>query len=215
MSRLEVRARLFACILAALAGFVDAIGFIRSGGFFVSFMSGNSTRLGVATARQTHEALLACGLIGAFVAGVILGSLVGEAAPRRRPSIVLACVAFMLGIGAYLDSVGRMLPALGALALAMGAVNTVFERGGQTRFGITYMTGGLVRVGSGIASALLGRGGNDWLSYLLLWLAFVCGTIAGAIAYGPPPNLTLSAAAVVALLLAVAALRMDSFVGAS
>jgi uncharacterized membrane protein YoaK (UPF0700 family) len=33
MTRLESRARLFACLLAALAGFIDAIGFIRSGGF--------------------------------------------------------------------------------------------------------------------------------------------------------------------------------------
>ena len=41
MTRLELRSRIFACLLAALAGFVDAIGFIRSGGFFVSFMSGN------------------------------------------------------------------------------------------------------------------------------------------------------------------------------
>ena len=32
---------------SALAGFVDAVAFIQSGGFFVSFMSGNSTRMAV------------------------------------------------------------------------------------------------------------------------------------------------------------------------
>ena len=36
-----------ACALSALAGYVDGIGFIHLGGLFVSFMSGNSTRLGV------------------------------------------------------------------------------------------------------------------------------------------------------------------------
>ncbi|MFZ1966902.1 MAG: DUF1275 family protein, partial [Bradyrhizobium sp.] len=36
-----------ACTLSALAGYVDGIGFIHLGGLFVSFMSGNSTRLGV------------------------------------------------------------------------------------------------------------------------------------------------------------------------
>jgi len=37
-----------AVALAALAGFVDALGFLGLGGFFVSFMSGNTTRFGVA-----------------------------------------------------------------------------------------------------------------------------------------------------------------------
>jgi uncharacterized membrane protein YoaK (UPF0700 family) len=33
MTKLEIRSRVFACLLAALAGFIDAVGFIRSGGF--------------------------------------------------------------------------------------------------------------------------------------------------------------------------------------
>ncbi len=49
--------------LSAVAGFVDAVGFIHLGGYFVSFMSGNSTRAG---------ALLADG----SWLGVLLGWLV-------------------------------------------------------------------------------------------------------------------------------------------
>ncbi|MDB5521663.1 MAG: hypothetical protein JWQ82_1260, partial [Tardiphaga sp.] len=33
--------------LSGLAGYIDTIGFISLGGFFVSFMSGNTTRLGI------------------------------------------------------------------------------------------------------------------------------------------------------------------------
>ncbi|MCL2535023.1 MAG: DUF1275 family protein, partial [Nocardiaceae bacterium] len=39
-----------AVFLSGLAGFVDAMGFITLGGFFVSFMSGNSTKLSVSAA---------------------------------------------------------------------------------------------------------------------------------------------------------------------
>ena len=40
-----------ACALSALAGYVDGIGFLHLGGLFVSFMSGNSTRMGVSLAQ--------------------------------------------------------------------------------------------------------------------------------------------------------------------
>jgi uncharacterized membrane protein YoaK (UPF0700 family) len=208
MTRLEIRSRIFACLLAALAGFVDAVGFIRSGGFFVSFMSGNSTRLGVGIVQRLHDALLAAGLVISFVIGVILGSLIGNAGGRHRGVVVLTSIAALLALAAYLDSHNYMLGALGVRALGMGAVNTVFERGGEVRFGITYVTGGLVRAGTGIASNILGQTDREWPAYLLLWAFFVSGTIAGALAYGPPPNQTLAAAAVAAFLLALASVRL-------
>jgi uncharacterized membrane protein YoaK (UPF0700 family) len=42
-----------ACALSAIAGYVDGIGSLHLGGLFVSFISGNSTRLGVSLA-QAH-----------------------------------------------------------------------------------------------------------------------------------------------------------------
>ena len=47
---------------AALAGAVDAIGFLKSGGLFVSFMSGNSTLLAVGFAEAGAFAAAATGL---------------------------------------------------------------------------------------------------------------------------------------------------------
>lgn len=41
MIRYDRRLKLMAACLSALAGYVDAIGFIKLGGFFISFMSGN------------------------------------------------------------------------------------------------------------------------------------------------------------------------------
>ncbi|PTS89246.1 DUF1275 family protein, partial [Caulobacter sp. HMWF009] len=70
-----------AAALSGVAGYVDAIGFLKLGGFFVSFMSGNSTRLGVGLATGHLEAALtALVLIALFVAGVVLGALVANRA---------------------------------------------------------------------------------------------------------------------------------------
>src|ERR1700688_106891 len=61
---------LLACALSALAGYVDAIGFLHLGGVFVSFMSGNSTRMGVGLAKgQWLSAAEAFGVIALFVIG--------------------------------------------------------------------------------------------------------------------------------------------------
>ncbi len=66
-----------ACALSALAGYVDGIGFLHLGGLFVSFMSGNSTRMGVSLAQgQWWNALEALGLIALFVTGAAAGSLI-------------------------------------------------------------------------------------------------------------------------------------------
>ena len=92
MTRYDKRVQALAVGLSALAGYVDALGFIHLGGFFVSFMSGNSTRLGVGLVERTHDAAIALGLIGLFVLGVILGSLAGRRAQSHRRVVVLFVV---------------------------------------------------------------------------------------------------------------------------
>jgi uncharacterized membrane protein YoaK (UPF0700 family) len=210
MTRLESRARLFACLLSALAGFVDAIGFIQTGGFFVSFMSGNSTRLGVGIAESARSALVATAIILCFLVGVVGGTLIGSRFERRRPAAVLFAIAVAIALAAVLEIRGGsgVGYAIALLALAMGAENAVFEQGGEVRFGVTYMTGSLVRVGNGIASAILGRDGNGWAGYLLLWLGFVAGAVAGASCYGLAGPASLWAASAAAAALALISLRL-------
>ena len=208
MTRLETRARLFACLLAALAGFVDAIGFIQTGGFFVSFMSGNSTRLAVGTVDALRDAAVAGAIILCFVMGVIGGTLLGARIGSRRAAAVLLAIAILLALAALVQDQGAAVLAIGLLAVAMGAENAVFERGGEVRVGVTYMTGSLVRVGSGIANAMLGRGDTGWTRYLLLWVGFVAGAVAGALAYGFGETASLWVASGVALALAMISVRL-------
>lgn len=205
MKHYDRRARSFAICLSVVAGYVDAVGFLALGGFFVSFMSGNSTRLSVGLATHSTDALVAGGLIVAFVLGVMAGAFAGAVARTRRPVAVLALVALLLALAAGLALAGLRAAALGAVAMAMGAENAVFEREGEVSIGLTYMTGTLVKFGQGVTAALLGGDRLGWLPYLALWAGLASGAVGGALCY---PRLGLGAlwiaAAAVAALAALA-----------
>lgn len=184
MLHYDRRAIGLAICLSGLAGYVDALGFISLGGFFVSFMTGNTTRLGIELAgRQAGGIALAGGILLLFVGGVVLGSLLGHAAGRRRQPAVLAFVTFCLAGSAGLDTAGLTMAGVGLLAVAMGSENAVFQRDGEVTIGLTYMTGTLVKMGQRIAGALLGGPKLAFLRHFLLWLGLLCGAVAGAAAH--------------------------------
>ncbi len=183
MTRLDRRAQIIAVALALLAGFVDGIGFVSLGGFFVSFMSGNSTRLGVGLMHDLTTTLIAFGLIAAFVIGAAAGSLVGHAAHRHRRAAVLLAVALILAFAALLDMAAIPVAAAGLMAFAMGAANAAFEEGGETRVAVTYMTGALVKMGQRLAAVLRGGSGEGFFAYALLWAGLVSGAALGALAF--------------------------------
>lgn len=183
MIRYRRRFWVLAAALAALAGYIDAIAFLHLGGFFVSFMSGNSTRLGVGLSSAPEAAALALFLIGAFVIGVVAGALVNRSGDRTGGAWVLALVTALLSGAALTGQTGSPLWAMGLLAVAMGAENAVFLRDGEVSIGVTYMTGALVRMGHRLAAALRGGPRFAWAPFLLLWLGLVSGAALGALAF--------------------------------
>lgn len=201
------RTRLLAACCSALAGFVDATGLLYLGGFFVSFMSGNSTRLAVGLAERSHDAAVAGALIACFVVGVFGGSLVGAAAGPRRRWVVLLLVAALLAAGAIFGAVGLGTATAAAMALAMGAENAIFERDGEI-VGLTYMTGTLVKIGQRLASAARGGPRFGWTPYAGLWAGLLAGAVLGAASYPALGTGNLWIGSVAAALLAVAATRI-------
>ena len=176
-----------AIALASLAGFVDALGFITLSGVFVSFMSGNSTRLAVGVANADwRTAALIGGVIALFVLGVILGSVVAHLAGsdgRAGKTAVLAVVTALLTVGAVGAFVGWTPLAIVTMTLAMGAENSVFRRHGETSIALTYMTGALVKIGQRVAAAFFGGPRWSWLPYLGLWGGLMAGAGLGALAH--------------------------------
>jgi uncharacterized membrane protein YoaK (UPF0700 family) len=173
-----------ACALSAMAGYVDGIGFLHLGGLFVSFMSGNSTRLGVSLA-QAHwsNAAEAVGLISLFVTGAACGSLIVLGRGANRQPWVLLVEALLLALAALCYAFGVSNVAVAAMVLAMGLENAVFQIDGGAGLGLTYITGALVKVGQLVAAALTGGERWAWLPNLLLWAALVAGAVCGASAY--------------------------------
>src|SRR5712672_2689215 len=173
-----------ACALSALAGYVDGIGSLHLGGLFVSFMSGNSTRMGVSLAEgQWLQAAKALGLIALFVVGAAAGSVIvlGRGA-NRQPWLLLA-EALLLAAAALCYAFGPSNVAVAAIVLAMGLENAVFQIDGGAGLGVTYVTGALVKAGQLIAAALTGGSRWGWLPNLLMWAALVGGAAAGALGY--------------------------------
>lgn len=174
-----------AVCLAALAGFTDALGFMELGGFFVSFMSGNSTRFAVGAAENglAGLTLLPLGLIVLFVLGVMAGVFIKHFNPRRETSALLGFVTFSLLIGAVSHVAGHDIVAIIFMVLAMGAINNVFVRDGAVNTGVTYMTGALVKFGQKLAAGFLGGAKKDCLPFLWLWLGLITGAVLGAASY--------------------------------
>ncbi len=164
--------------MAFLAGATDVYGLGKLGHLFVSFMSGNTTKLGVALG-QSHwnEAGKIAGLIGLFVLGAALGELVSRLRPRRHAALVAFMVATLLAVPVVLPA-----GTVTALLLAMGALNASMTRIGQFTVSLTYVTGSLVRFGQWLASLCCGkRDGWGGLLQLPLWLSLLAGAVAATI----------------------------------
>jgi uncharacterized membrane protein YoaK (UPF0700 family) len=185
MAMLDSRRNIvLACALSALAGYIDGIGFLHLGGLFVSFMSGNSTRMGVSLAQgDWSNAATALGLIVLFVAGAAAGSLIVLGRGANRQPWLLLTEALLLAGAAICYSSGYANAAIAAIVLAMGLENAVFQIEGGGGLGLTYVTGALVKVGQLLAAALTGAERWGWVPNLLLWAALVAGAVCGAAAY--------------------------------
>ncbi|MFC3096601.1 YoaK family protein [Alteraurantiacibacter palmitatis] len=203
--------RLLAYAIAGLAGFVDASGFLAADRFFVSFMSGNTTRLGVELAGGGRAALVAGLLLAGFVLGVAAGAVMAEKVASRRKTAVLAASGALLLLAAAGQALGSTAAFLGFAVIAMGAINNVFRRDGQVALGVTYMTGALVRMGEGLAGWLTGsvHGRKGALPSFILWSSLAAGACGGALLFSSLPLLAPWAAGLWALALVVCAWRME------
>ena len=128
-------------LLTGLAGYVDALGFVRLGGLYTSFMSGNTTQLAVFGAEaKLHKMLLPAILLVAFLTGSVLGSGLAILVPSRWTTpvvlayeslLILSGLACIL-IGGFSGGIAVLVAALCFIGLRQLMVNRLGGTTGDT-----------------------------------------------------------------------------------
>jgi uncharacterized membrane protein YoaK (UPF0700 family) len=173
-------------LLTAAAGMIDVVGFIELGGFYTSFMSGNTTQLGAGfTGMEGMLVALPLGLLVMFFIGSFLGALLAGF-PWGGGRAVTALVLFGLAATLVLHLLGiPSTQSMLVLAASAGAQNAILTQKGAARLGATFITGTLFAAGQDLARAVRGQAPPlRWTQHLLVWLALLLGALAGAAAYG-------------------------------
>lgn len=172
-------------LLTAAAGMIDVVGFIELGGFYTSFMSGNTTQLGAGLAHVGSALLLPAGLLAMFVTGSFFGSLISTLGPRggRIGTLSLVIIALLVAVALYANGFSPAQSML-TLAAAAGAQNAVLQPAGAARLGATFVTGTLFAVGQDLARAVRREAPPwRWVQHLLVWASLLLGAAIGALAY--------------------------------
>ncbi len=172
-------------LLTAIAGWVDAQGFLALKGVFVSFMSGNTTLLGVFVAQENWaQARPVALVIVLFLAGGFLGAVLSGASGRRgMQAVLLLEAAILLAALVLAVGFGSMVTAAVILALAMGVQNAAAVSTGPVKAGATYVTGTLVSAGLELGRLAAGTGSRTVLTgHFTTWAALFVGVAAGALA---------------------------------
>ncbi len=174
---------LFAVTTTAFAGFLDAIGYMQLSGLYVSFMSGNSTRLGVDLAQGNMAVVFQSGcVIAVFVLGAFAGTVIASQFDRPSPAPILAAEFGLVAIALLLTQAQVGFAALLPVAAAMGLQNVLHHTVSGADLGKSFLTGTLFGIGQALAHYVCRKGrAAVAIVQLACWLAFVAGVVGGAL----------------------------------
>jgi len=172
---------LWAALLAGIAGYVDAICFLRLGGASAANMTGNLVEVGLVAAQgQWADAAWCVSLLLAFFLGVLAARLIlrTHQSPRLslliEAAIIIAAATGLLGIAA-----------VPALAVAMAMQNEAVTHG-IVGVNVGFITGEIQRLGERlVAETVPGQPGNRETQapiVLTILVFYAAGAAAGALA---------------------------------
>jgi len=170
-----------AALLCAIAGYVDALGYLRLGSVFAANMTGNTVLLAIVLAKGEWLRAAAYGLtLAAFFAGAICASVIKRAVPKGAwlPLLVQA----LLLVVASLSPLGPD-KELVLLAFGMGLQGAAVTQLAGTNLYTVVITATICRLASGLVDELWpkAKGPNaapataSWLVFVVAWLFYGIG----------------------------------------
>jgi uncharacterized membrane protein YoaK (UPF0700 family) len=160
---------------AAIAGYADAIGYLRFKAF-AGMMTGNTVLMGLAF---FHRADLPAAAYAGVLAVFFVTSGIGFAALRFRysPLVLLLAEAAALVAAEATGSVAAII----LLVIAMGLQNPLATRLGLA-LSTTFITGAILRFADGLVGRLTPQRGDHapFAIYGIAWLGYAVGASLGA-----------------------------------
>jgi uncharacterized membrane protein YoaK (UPF0700 family) len=210
-----------AALLAAIAGYVDAIGFDRVFDVFPANQSGNAVLLGIGLGEGSgSEAWRPAVAIVGFALGVALAIRLGRTVIDRRAAALLAVEVVLLVpvlVVVLTDDHPAAIGGAGSIALilatscAMGLQTEVIRRVAGVAVATTYQSGAIARIAELAGGADPGRDRAPTravgLAVLVVVLAAYVGGAAGGAAAGDRPAAMLVPVALLVGLIGVAVRR--------
>ncbi|WP_322907440.1 YoaK family protein [Paenibacillus campi] len=175
--------RLFlSCMLVLFSGYIDSIGYLQMGKVYLSFMSGNSTKLGIALFQGEYATIIHIGLvILLFVTGAFLGTLITDQFVKNKVAVILGVEVLLFISAIILELLHQQQEVLFPIAIAMGMQNTLHQMVSHVDVGKGFVSGVLFGVGQALAKCLRRKAAAAESFILALsWFAFVIGAALGA-----------------------------------
>jgi uncharacterized membrane protein YoaK (UPF0700 family) len=173
-----------AWILAGVAGYVDALGFVLLQGVFTSHATGDTAHMARGVAAGNGATVMRFAWpIAMFVAGLFVSGTITAVGKRRR---FHSTFGIALGLEAALlfasPLVTGYFPLAAALAGSMGIQTLTVTMVSGLRIYTTYMTGNLAKFAEGATQFLI-TGKRTELRHSIvtgmLWMVFLAGAVLG------------------------------------
>ncbi|MEY8743857.1 YoaK family protein [Bacillales bacterium AN1005] len=176
---------LLSSALVLIAGFIDAIGYLGLGKVYLSFMSGNSTKLGISLFKGDYSVWATTGVVVLlFIVGAFIGTLITELSRQYHLTLILSAESILFVIAITWVILLHNDSILFPLAVAMGMQNTMHQMVAHADVGKGFVSGTLFGIGQAIAKAVRGKApASEWAVLALSWITFVIGAALGALLF--------------------------------